>query len=47
MATMSFFDYPAEYRESLGIVDNLVRLALGLEDTEDLIADLYQALERI
>jgi hypothetical protein len=47
MATMSFFDYPAEYRESLGMVDNLVRLALGLEDPEDLIADLYQALDRI
>ncbi len=47
MATMSFFDYPADYRESLGMVDNLVRLALGLEDPEDLIADLYQALERM
>ena len=47
MATMSFFDYPMEYRESIGIVDNLVRLALGLENTEDLIADLYRALDRI
>jgi cystathionine gamma-synthase len=47
MATMSFFDYPLEYRKSIGIVDNLVRLALGLEDADDLIADLYQALDRI
>jgi len=47
MATMSFFDYPAEYRKSIGMVDNLVRIALGLEDAEDLIADLYQALDRI
>lgn len=47
MATMSFFDYPVAYRQSLGIVDNLVRLALGLEDPEDLIADLYQALEKV
>ena len=47
MATMSFFDYPPEHRQSLGMVDNLVRLALGLEDPEDLIADLYQALGRI
>jgi cystathionine gamma-synthase len=47
MATMSFFDYPVEYRQSIGMVDNLVRLALGLEDPEDLIADLYQALERV
>jgi cystathionine beta-lyase/cystathionine gamma-synthase len=29
------------------MVDNLVRLALGLEDVEDLIADLKQALEKI
>lgn len=47
MATMSFFDYPAEYRKSIGIVDNLVRIALGLENVEDLIADLQQALDRI
>ena len=47
MATMSFFDYPAEYRKSIGMVDNLVRLALGLEDPEDMIADLCQALERM
>ena len=47
MATMSFFDYPVEYRQSIGMVDNLVRLALGLEDPEDLIADLNQALERV
>ncbi len=47
MSMMSFFDYPIEYRESIGIVDNLVRLALGLEDVEDLIADLKQALDRV
>lgn len=47
MATMSFFDYPVEYRKSIGMVDNLVRIALGLEDPEDLIADLYQALDKI
>ena len=47
MSTMSFFDYPVEYRESIGIVDNLVRIALGLEDVDDLIADLQQALDRI
>jgi cystathionine gamma-synthase len=47
MATMSFFDYPPEHRQSIGMVDNLVRVALGLEDPDDLIADLYQALDRI
>jgi cystathionine beta-lyase/cystathionine gamma-synthase len=29
------------------MVDNLVRIALGLEDTDDLIADLKQALNKI
>jgi cystathionine gamma-synthase len=47
MSMMSFFDYPEEYRLNIGIVDNLVRLALGLEDVDDLIADLKQALDRI
>jgi len=47
MATMSFFDYPEDRRRSIGMVDNLVRIALGLEDVEDLIADLKQALDRI
>ncbi|MDA8433739.1 MAG: aminotransferase class I/II-fold pyridoxal phosphate-dependent enzyme [Nitrospiraceae bacterium] len=47
MSTMSFFDYPEEYRKKIGMVDNLVRLALGLEDPDDLIVDLKQALGRI
>jgi cystathionine gamma-synthase len=47
MATMSFFDYPEDYRHAIGMVDNLVRIALGLEDVDDLIADLNQALDKI
>jgi cystathionine gamma-synthase len=47
MSMMSFFDYPVAYRQSIGMVDNLVRLALGLEDVEDLIADLEQALKKV
>ncbi len=47
MSTMSFFDYPADYRASIGMLDNLVRIALGLEDVEDLVDDLRQALERL
>jgi cystathionine gamma-synthase len=47
MSKMSFFDYPEAYRQSIGMVDNLVRLALGLEDVEDLIADLHQALDQV
>jgi len=47
MAMMSFFDYPEDHRRSIGMVDNLVRIALGLEDVDDLIADLQQALDKI
>ena len=34
-----------ESRKELGITDNLVRLCLGLEDADDMIADLDQALK--
>jgi cystathionine gamma-synthase len=47
MWMMSFFDYPADYRKKIGMEDNLVRLALGLEDVDDLLADLKQALDKI
>ena len=47
MWAMSFFDYSEAYRKNIGMVDNLVRLALGLEDVDDLIADLKQALDEI
>jgi len=47
MWAMSFFDYSEEYRKNIGMVDNLVRLALGLEDVDDLIFDLKQALDTI
>ena len=41
---MSFFELTSEDRLAVGIKDNLVRLAVGLEDTDDLLADLEQAL---
>ena len=41
---MSFFELTSEDRRAVGIKDNLVRLAVGLEDTDDLLADLEQAL---
>ncbi len=44
-ALMSYYDVSPEKRRALGIRDNLVRLSLGLEDADDLIADLKQALE--
>ncbi len=35
---------PAERREAMGITDELVRLSVGIEDQDDLIEDLDQAL---
>ncbi len=43
-ATMSHASMPKEYRERVGIKDNLVRLSVGLENVEDLIEDIAQAL---
>ena len=45
-ALMSFYELTTEQRLAIGIRDNLIRLAVGVEDAEDLIADLRQALER-
>ena len=42
---MSYWNYSPEDRASFGIPDNMVRLACGIEDTADLIADLAQALD--
>jgi cystathionine gamma-synthase len=42
---MSYFNYKPEDRQKFGIYDNMIRLACGIENTEDLIADLAQALE--
>jgi len=46
-ALMSYYELSTEERLAVGIKDNLVRLALGVEDAEDLIVDLAQALDRI
>ena len=43
-AYMSYFELTADEREAIGIFDDLVRLSLGLEDADDVIADLSQAL---
>ena len=44
VAPMSFWKMERAEREKLGVMDNLVRLATGVEDPEDIIADLEQAL---
>jgi cystathionine beta-lyase/cystathionine gamma-synthase len=46
-ATSSHYFITPEQRQKLGITDQLVRLALGIEDAEDIIADLKQALDKI
>ena len=43
-AYMSYFELTTEEREAIGIFDDLVRLSVGLEDAEDIIGDLDQAL---
>jgi cystathionine gamma-lyase len=43
-AIMTHASIPPEQRAALGISDSLVRLSCGVEDADDLIADLEQAL---
>lgn len=43
-STMTHASVPAETREKLGITDGLVRVSVGIEDVEDIISDLDQAL---
>ena len=43
-ASMTHASIPKEEREKLGVVDSLIRLSVGIEDVEDLIADLKQAI---
>lgn len=43
-ATMTHASIPKGEREKTGVVDSLIRLSVGIEDIEDLIADLEQAL---
>ncbi len=44
-ATMSHASMPENYRKKVGITDQLIRLSVGLENIDDLIEDLRQALE--
>ena len=42
---MTHASVPEDQRKALGITDNLIRLSVGLESIEDLVADLDQALK--
>lgn len=46
-ATTSHVECTAEEREAMGIPEGLIRYSVGIEDTEDLITDIMQALERV
>jgi methionine-gamma-lyase len=41
---MTHLSVPDERKQALGITDNLVRVSIGVEDADDLIADFDQAL---
>jgi cystathionine gamma-synthase len=44
---MSFYELTTEERLQVGIRDALVRYSVGVEDADDLVADLDQALDRV
>jgi cysteine-S-conjugate beta-lyase len=46
-AAMTHKSIPAEKRRAAGVSDSLIRLSVGLEDAEDLVADISQALNRV
>ena len=43
-ATMTHAAIPKETRETIGITDRLIRLSVGIENSDDLLADLKQAI---
>jgi cystathionine gamma-lyase/cystathionine beta-lyase/cystathionine gamma-lyase/homocysteine desulfhydrase len=46
-ASMTHGSVPAERRQALGVTDDLVRVSVGVEDIQDLVEDLSQALDRV
>ena len=46
-ASMSYYDYPRKKRLQLGIADGLIRLSIGVEEVEDIEADLDAALDKV
>ena len=46
-ASMTHVDVPVEERHARGLTDGLVRISVGIEDPEDIIDDLKQALEKV
>jgi len=46
-ATMTHAAIPADARRASGVTDSLIRLSVGIEDADDLIADLRQAIDEM
>lgn len=46
-AIMTHASVPKEVRENIGLFDNLIRLSVGIEDVDDLIADLEMAFSKV
>src|SRR3546814_1280968 len=44
---MTHLSVPAERKKALGIDDNMVRISIGVEDADDLLADFEQALKMV
>jgi O-acetylhomoserine (thiol)-lyase len=44
-ASTIFCEYPADLKRQMGVPETLIRLSVGIEDVEDIIADVAQALE--
>ena len=43
-ASMTHYSVPREQRERYGITDGLIRMSIGMENLQDILADLDQAL---
>ena len=46
-AAMTHLSVPEERKQALGITDNLIRISIGIEDADDLIADFANALDAV
>ena len=46
-ATMTHADVPKNEREARGLTDGLVRLSVGIKNSDDILADMEQALNRV
>jgi cystathionine gamma-lyase/cystathionine beta-lyase/cystathionine gamma-lyase/homocysteine desulfhydrase len=46
-ATMTHASVPVDHRNEIGVTDDLVRVSVGIEDCDDLLEDLVQALDRV